>query len=111
MPGFVPSDNSFRPEEADRPPASPVLVVHRDSRRAREIAVQLRDAGFDAEAASPASAAREHLVRRRFDGLVTEVSDRVDGLALLRIFLDRNPGGCGILLADLPANGRHCLPD
>ena len=93
-------DRSSRQTDPPAPAAMSVLVVRHDSRRARETAARLQVAGFEAEAASPAASAREHLVRGRFEGLAVEVSDRVDGLVLLRLFLERNPGGCAVLLAD-----------
>jgi len=93
-------NRSPRQTDPPAPPAMTVLVVRHDSRRAREMAARLREAGFEAEAAAPAASAREHLARGRFEGLAAEISDRVDGLALLRLFLERNPGGCAVLLAD-----------
>jgi DNA-binding NtrC family response regulator len=78
-----------------------VLVVGHDRADTRAMAEQLGRHGFEVLTATDNEAADNVLERRAVLGLVSELrAARIDGLGLLRRGLERNPGLCGVLLAN-----------
>src|SRR5262249_43388335 len=78
-----------------------VLVVGHDRGGTQRLAEQLAHHGFDVVTAADQEAAGNVIERRALLGLVSELRvRRIDGLELLRMGLERNPGLCGVLIAD-----------
>jgi DNA-binding NtrC family response regulator len=78
-----------------------VLLVDREGAAARTLAAFLREHGWEVAWARDAEGAWSALEERVPDALVSELdAPRIDGLAVMRRALERNPELCAVLIAD-----------
>jgi DNA-binding NtrC family response regulator len=87
----------------DNTSVTAILLVDRDAATAREIATYLDKASYDVEWVDDGEKAYNRLDSRPFDVLITDLkAQRIDGMRLMAVALDRNPEICVVFITEEP---------